>query len=59
MSGHSWPFLNAFKGVTESCLALGSLLLLERAQGTSGWTHGCLLSVSTMGEERNQAGLGA
>lgn len=26
---------------------------------TSGWTHGCLLSVSRREKERNQAGLGA
>lgn len=37
MSGHSWSFPNVCKGVTKSCLALGSLLLLECAQGTDKW----------------------
>lgn len=37
MSGHSWSFPNVCKGVTQSCLALGSLLLLECAQGTDKW----------------------
>lgn len=56
MSGHSWSFPNVCKGVTQSCLALGSLLLLECAQGTDKWLDPWLSSQCEQNGEGEEPG---